>query len=206
VSIGDRPIGEYLDRLGAPGTAPYGGAVAGLCAAQAAALLVAVARHDGAASRTPPGGADTVRSPSLPADGGLVAESLDLMERDMAAVDLLLAAYARPRDGHGDASARAEDVQEALADAVGPQIGIVRVCGALVEAMRAVAVPATPGVAADLAAAVQMTRTAVAVARGNIAANAAMIDDPVLRTKLAEELSAASATLRAAEDLAAACG
>lgn len=192
MTLADRSIGAYLEALGAPRRAPYGGVAAGLCAAQAAALTLAIARHAG------------VRTSAVDSCTDLVAEALDLMERDAAAVDRMLAASARPRDGHGDDAARPGTVATTVADTVDPQVGIVRLCAALVDQMRDIVGGVTPGVVADLAAAVQLARTAVVVARANIVANAARIDDGALGERCTSAASDAAVTLAALDELAAA--
>ncbi len=187
--------------LGQLRSAPTAGAVAALCAAQASALVTMVARS----VAEPSGGTASARSdpvsPLLAACEELVGASLDLMEHDAELVDALMSALSLPRETTALETLRSEAVRAALADAVGPQLGILEIGARLIGLMEDLAPHVGPGIHVDLAGAAEVAGTAVSVARLNVEANASFISDTDHRGEIQEALVAGSGTIARLRDL-----
>jgi formiminotetrahydrofolate cyclodeaminase len=196
-TLGDRSLGEYLDRLGKRRVSPCGGAAAALCGAQAAALSLMAARS---VSGPPPTFADADLS-EVEVCQALVTGFLQLMERDAEVVATLIGRYSLPRTTPESDAARSEAIEAALINALAVQAEMAPFAKRLARLISEVFPRTSPGLIADLAAAVELTRTALVIARLNVEANGALIIAPDFRIG-SEAVLDMTSTLAFLEELA----
>ncbi|GAA4709629.1 hypothetical protein GCM10023215_59090 [Pseudonocardia yuanmonensis] len=173
-------IDAYLARLAARDPTPAGSAVAALTLAQAAALLVMVARFRVDRDH---GVAQSV----LARAEELHETALRLAEADIEAVAEVAAAYALPRSTETERTRRAAAIADGLLAAAGPPAELVRVGAELVGECERMAEVGTGALLADVAAAADATAAALSISRTNVEADIA----PRRGTEEAERLAAA---------------
>ncbi len=182
----DQTIEAFLTDLAARTAAPGGGASAALQAAQAAALLAMVARY----SDGPKYAADASAISLALADAdALRATTTDLIAADAAAFGAVAAAYRLPRDTAELASERSAAISAALAGAAEPPAAVIEACARLLKVADTLLPIGNRHVIADVAAAAEAIRAAVATARVNVEVNLAGIADPVARSRFTEVIS-----------------
>jgi formiminotetrahydrofolate cyclodeaminase len=175
----DETIAHFLSQLAARTSAPGGGAVGALHAAQAAALIAMVARYsDG--PRHDPAVVGRIRA----AADGLVDEALGLAEADAAAFGKVIVAYALPKDTAEQQAERSGAIAAALADAARPPADLMAASARLAALTEEMLPAANRSVISDLAAAAAAITAATVTARVNIEANLAGIKDDRLKTEL----------------------
>ncbi len=196
-AVRDQTIEAFLTDLAARTAAPGGGATAALQAAQAAALLAMVARY----SDGPKYAADASAISLVTADADQLREtSTDLIAADSAAFGAVAAAYRLPRDTAELASERSAAIAAALAGAAEPPAAVIAACARLLKLADVLLPIGNRNVIADVAAAAEAIRAAVATARVNVEVNLAGITDTDARARFTEAVSQASALeARAAE-------
>jgi formiminotetrahydrofolate cyclodeaminase len=172
--VSEPTIEQFLTDLAARIPAPGGGATAALHAAQAAALLAMVARYSDGPKYT--ANADAIGSVLAEADA-LRASCTELIAADAAAFGAVSAAYKLPRDTAELAGARAAAIGAALAGAAEPPAGVIAAGARLVELAAILRPIGNQSVVADVAAAAEAIRAAVATARINVTVNLAGITD-----------------------------
>lgn len=131
----------------------------------------------------------------------LLSESMDLMEKDTESVDALMLALALPKNTAALEAARAEAVGAALVGAIEPQTGILQIASHLVGLMEVLVPLVAPGIRADLAAAAEVTRSAVAIALLNVEANNALIADSGQRRDFLEAIAIGESAVARAQSL-----
>jgi formiminotetrahydrofolate cyclodeaminase len=177
----DETIALFLSRLAARTSAPGGGAVGALHAAQAAALIAMVARYSDGPRHDP----EVVGRVRAAADG-LVDESLGLAEADAAAFGKVAAAYQLPKDTPEEKSARGMAIADSLANAARPPADLMAASARLAGLTEELLPAANRNVISDLAAAAAAITAAAVTARINIEANLPGIRDESLKAELAE--------------------
>jgi formiminotetrahydrofolate cyclodeaminase len=185
--VRDQTIEAFLTDLAARTAAPGGGAAAALQAAQAAALLAMVARYsdgpryadDASAIGMVLGEADRLRETCT-----------DLIAADAAAFGAVAAAYRLPRDTSEQAAERSAAIAAALAGAAEPPASVIEAGGRLVKLAEVLLPVGNRNVVADIAAAAEAMRAAVAIARLNVEVNLAGMTDIAARARLTEVIAA----------------
>ncbi|MCE0764260.1 cyclodeaminase/cyclohydrolase family protein [Pseudonocardia kujensis] len=162
-------IDAYLARLAARDPTPAGAAVAALDLAQAAALLVMVARFR--VDRDQPVG-DVARAVLARAEE-LQQAALHLAEADLGAVGEVAAAYALPRATEAERARRADAIADALLVAAGPPAELVGVGAELVGLCERMAGVASGALLGDVAAAADAAAAALSISRTNVEADIA---------------------------------
>lgn len=196
-TIRDRSVKDYLDRLGEHRVAPCSGASAALCGAQASALALMVARSVTTKHRTPA----SSEFASVDICRSVASDFLDLAERDEAVVNLLIGEYTRPRNTFRTEAARSEAIEIALVGALETQAEIAPLLHRLLPVLVDLVPNIGPAMRADLGAAVELTRTALVIARLNIEANAALITGRDHLEVRQDEVSQLISTLARVEEL-----
>lgn len=155
---GDETVGEFLDRLAARSPTPASGSVASLCVAQAAALVVMVARF-----------CDAQRV--VERAERLVEQAHQLAGEDERAFRTVAAAWALPRATSSQEHARRSAIDEALLGAAEPQVRVVETAIEVLVLTDQLRPAARAGLLADLAAAGEVARAGSAIARTNVESN-----------------------------------
>lgn len=162
-------IDTYLARLAARHPTPAGAAVAALNLAQAAALLIMVARF-----RADRGNQATDSTQSvLGAAADARETALRLAAADADLVDEVAAAYALPRSTEAERGRRAAAIADALLAAAGPPAELVPVGAELVRLCERMAEVGSGALLADVAAAADATAAALSISRTNVEADIA---------------------------------
>jgi methenyltetrahydrofolate cyclohydrolase len=195
VTISEEKIGDFLERLAARVPVPGGGAAAALHAAQGAALLGMVARYT----------TGTQYAQHEAAIGRIVTEvdelralALRLADADADAFSALREAYLLPRSSEEDKAARSAAIAEALVHAAWPPAQVIGIAGMVVDLAEALAAIGNRNVIADVAAAAEAARAAVATARVSIEINLISIADAQASLEMiAEEAKADTIIARA---------
>jgi methenyltetrahydrofolate cyclohydrolase len=199
--VREQTIDAFLAALAARTAAPGGGAVAALQAAEAAALLAMVARYsDG------PKYAD-----NADAIGWVLAEAerlrescTDLIAADAAAFGAVADAYKLPKDTAERAEARTAAIATALTGAAEPPAAVIIAGARLVELAEILRPIGNRTVIADVAAAAEAIRAAVATARMNVEANLRGITDGAARARFTGAADLAHHVARKAAEISAA--
>jgi len=185
--VRDQTIEAFLTDLAARTAAPGGGAAAALQAAQAAALLAMVARY----SDGPRYADDASAIGMVLAEADRLRETCtDLIAADAAAFGAVAAAYRLPRDTSEQAAERSAAIAAALAGAAEPPASVIEAGGRLVKLAEVLLPVGNRNVVADIAAAAEAMRAAVAIARLNVEVNLAGITDIAARARLTEVIAA----------------
>ncbi len=182
----EQTIEGFLTGLAARTAAPGGGATAALHAAQAAALLAMVARYSDGPKYA--GEAEVIESVRAEADR-LREWCADLIAADVAAFGAVGAAYRLPRDTTALADLRAAAIANALVGAAEPPAAVIVAGARLVELAEILRPIGNRNVIADVAAAAEAIRAAVATARINVEVNLAGITDEASHARFAEVIS-----------------
>jgi formiminotetrahydrofolate cyclodeaminase len=174
VPISEEKIGDFLDRLAGRIPAPGGGAAAAFQVAMAAALL-------GMAARYTTGSDDAGHEEAI---GGIVTKldelraiALRLAEADTEAFAVAASAYRLPDSTAADQAARAAAITGALINLTWPSAKVISLAAMVVDIGGTLAAASDRNLMAEVAAAAEAARAAVAIARMNIEINLAGITD-----------------------------
>jgi formiminotetrahydrofolate cyclodeaminase len=160
-------IDTYLGRLAARHPTPAGAAVAALNLAQAAALLVMVARFRVDSSHP----AGDVAQSVLGRAEELREAALRVAEADAGVVDEVAAAYALPRSTEAERGRRAAAIADALLVAARPPAELVPVGAELVGLCERMAEVGSGALLGDVAAAADAAAAALSISRTNVEAD-----------------------------------
>lgn len=168
---------DFLERLAARTPTPAGGSVAALCTAQAAALVVMVARY--------------CDDPALVARAErLVTSAQQLAADDERAFGAVAAAWALPRDASNDDERRSA-IDAALLAASQPQARVVELAIEVLVVIGELRPAARAGLSADLVAAGEVARAGSAIARMNVESNLRALPDSDGRSQLLRRMGVA---------------
>jgi formiminotetrahydrofolate cyclodeaminase len=146
--LADRPVRALLDAFASSDPTPGGGSAAALAGALGASLLAMVAGMTKTRTGTPEDRAalDAARTKLLALRNSLV----DLIDRDAAAYDLVVAAYKRPKATEADKVSRKAAIQEALGVATAVPLQTLKACVQAMEAAATVAERGNPSAISDV--------------------------------------------------------
>lgn len=186
--LADKSLIDVLDAFASSNPTPGGGSAAALSGALGASLLAMVAglpkTKTGAAEERE--ALDAARVEILKARQQLV----ELIDRDAAAYDLVVAAYKRPKATDAEKAARTAAIQEAMRVATEVPVETVRACAAVLSGARAVAAYGNPSARSDIAVGVQTLLIAVQAALFNVETNIGSIKDPAIVEQITQDLRA----------------
>jgi formiminotetrahydrofolate cyclodeaminase len=198
----NKTVQELLDAFAAPTPTPGGGSAAALSGAVAASLLAMVAAMPKTKSGTPEERA--ALDQTLPALNGLRATLTDLIDRDAASYDAVVAAYRLPKGTDEEKARRKTAIQQAMKGATEVPLETARAAMAIVPHARTVAENGNVNAKSDVAVGISFAMTAYAGGRLNVETNLDSVGDAAYATAVREELlqmmHQASPDLKAAYD------
>jgi formiminotetrahydrofolate cyclodeaminase len=191
----EQTVGGFLDVLASDAPTPGGGAVAGIAAAAAGALIAMVGRLTlGKAEFA--GVADRMRV--LVAEGDAARSSfLTLADRDAHAFDGVMVAFKMPKETDEQKRERSAAIQAGYLDAARVPMKIASEAVVLMELALEATATGNPAAASDAWSGAGCAYAAVLCAMANVEINAAMIKDEAARGVLLDEVTAVRARAEA---------
>jgi formiminotetrahydrofolate cyclodeaminase len=173
--LADLRVTEFLDALTSPAPTPGGGSAAALAGAMGAALLAMVAGMPKTKSGSPDERAalDGVK-PRLMT---LRATLTDLIDRDAAAYDTVVAAFKLPKASDEDKAARRIAIQAATRLATDVPLETMRACVEVMRLAETVAANGNPNAASDAKVGAALARTGLVAAKENVEINLSGLAD-----------------------------
>lgn len=184
--LADKTVKELLDAFSSPSPTPGGGSAAALSGAVSAALLAMVAGMPKTKHGTPEDRA--ALDATLPALLALRAELVDLIDRDAAAYDLVVAAYRLPKATDEDKAARKSAIRNAMRVATDVPMETARAAAALITQGRIVAEHGNPNAASDMGVAASLAMAAFSGAVMNVEVNLDGVGDARFAAETRDEL------------------
>ncbi|MEA2555558.1 MAG: methenyltetrahydrofolate cyclohydrolase [Actinomycetota bacterium] len=183
----DMTVAGFLDVLASDAPTPGGGAVAGVVAATAGALIAMVGRLTAGKD----GFADVAdRMQVLIAQGDSARESfLELADNDAHAFDGVMAAFKMPKGTDEEKRERSAAIQAGYLDAATVPMEIARKALALMELALEATATGNPAAASDGWSGASCAYAAVVCAMANVEINAAAIKDDAARASLVDEVT-----------------
>jgi formiminotetrahydrofolate cyclodeaminase len=166
---------ELLDAFSAPTPTPGGGSAAALVGATAASLLAMVAAMPKSKTGTPEDRA--ALDAAHPAIMALRAQLVDLIDRDAAAYDLVVAAYRLPKGTDEEKAARKAAVAHGMHVATDVPLETVRAAAGLIAQAHIVAEHGNPNAKSDVTVAIQLAMAAMSGGSLNVEANLGGLGD-----------------------------
>jgi formiminotetrahydrofolate cyclodeaminase len=172
----DLTIAEFLERLGSSSATPGGGGAAALTGAQAAGLLTMVARLT---AGRPAFASIETRVQEIIQEGDRRRQELSAaVDRDAAAFEAVMAAYALPRATPEEKEARAATLQPALKGATESPLTIARHCATIASLAAELAETGNPQIITDAGTAALLAEAALTGAVLQARINLKAIKDP----------------------------
>lgn len=184
---------DLLEAFSSPDPTPGGGSASALGGAVGAALLIMVASLPKTRS-----GSDEDRQALAAARERLRAlrdEMTDLVDRDAAAYDTVVAAYRLPNASDEDTAARRRAIQDALAQATESPMAMIRACGAALEQAAVVARHGSRAASSDVGVAIALLGAAAHGAGLNVEINLESISDAGMASQMRDVLKRLSGTV-----------
>jgi formiminotetrahydrofolate cyclodeaminase len=198
--IGGRTIDGFLAQLASDAPTPGGGAVAGLVAANGAALIQMVCNLTIGKA-----GYEEVdeRMRAIDAEAGIAsAELLDVADRDATAFDGVMAAFKMPKETDAQKAERSRAIQAGYEAAAVVPMECAKRAAALMELAAEVTRIGNAQAASDGSSAAQCLSSAVWCATYNVEINAAALKDQAKAQALRDEVSTLRASTQALLDAA----
>jgi formiminotetrahydrofolate cyclodeaminase len=185
----DKTVKELLDAFASPAPTPGGGSAAALAGALGASLLEMVAGLPKTRTNSPEErqAMDQART-MLQA---LRATLVDLIDRDSAAYDLVVAAFRKPKATDEEKAARKAAVQEAMRVATEVPLETLQACASAMACAVTVAECGNPSANSDVGVALQLLTSAIAGARFNIETNIGSLTDTAVVQRISDAMSEA---------------
>ena len=191
-----RSVADLLDAFSSPDPTPGGGSAAALSGALGAALLAMAAGLPKTRTGVP---AERQALDNARAElQGFQHTLLELVDRDAAAYDLVVAAFRKPKATEDEKSLRSAAIQEAMRVATEVPVETFRAAAAAMVAGRTVAASANPSAASDILVGAQALMLAMSGALANVEINIGSLKDAALVDELTSRLRAAQAEAAAA--------
>lgn len=196
--LANQSLTDVFDAFSSPAPTPGGGSAAALAGALGASLLAMVAALPKTKNNTPEEreALDAARTRILE----LRSQLVELIDRDAASYDAVVAAYKLPKATDADKAARKTAIQDALKLATHVPLDTYLAASGVARELAVVADAGNPSARSDIAVAMQLLMTASQGALFNIETNAgsvsdqAFLDDVVRRVKDSRAASAAGMT------------
>jgi formiminotetrahydrofolate cyclodeaminase len=171
----DKSVRQLLDAFAAPTPTPGGGSAAALAGAMAAALMEMVASMPKTKNGTPEDrtALDTV----LPELKSLRARLTDLVDKDAASYDAVVAAYKLPKATDDEKAARKAAVREAMRGATEVPRETALASFAVLRLTHVVAQHGNPNAKSDVSVALGLAMQAAGGARANVEINVDSVGD-----------------------------
>jgi formiminotetrahydrofolate cyclodeaminase len=171
----DKSVSEILEAFASADPTPGGGSAAALAGALGASLLLMVAhmpktKTSAEADRPPLDGAVAALEP-------LAAELRQLIDRDTAAYNDVVAAYRLPKGTDEEQTARKTAIQAGMRGAIETPLAVMRACRGALQQGETVQRHGNPNAASDVTVAIALLKAGVEGARANVAMNLGSVSD-----------------------------
>ena len=192
-------LADLLDAFASNDPVPGGGSAAALTGALGVSLLIMVAGLPKTRTGAPEEAADLSRASARLRP---LRESLqELIDRDAAAYQGVVAAYRLPKSSNEEQAHRAQTIADAMRAATETPLDTMRLCQQALEGAAIVAVNGLGSASSDVAVAIELLLTAAKGAAMNVDANLAALKDRgeqmrLERKELEAESSAAAQRAR----------
>ena len=179
-------VSALLDAFSSPDPTPGGGSASALAGALGASLLAMVAGMPKTKTGTPEArtALDEARARLL----DLRATLVELVDRDAAAYELVVAAYRKPKTTDEEKAVRKTAIQDAMRIATEVPVETVRACTQVTHAAIAVAEYGNPSAASDIAVGLHLVGTARLGALFNVEINIGSLSDPQVVATITSDL------------------
>ncbi|MBD3649412.1 MAG: cyclodeaminase/cyclohydrolase family protein [Pseudomonadales bacterium] len=162
-------LGDYLSTLASKKSTPGGGAVAGVCGAQAAALIAMVGRL----TRGNPAGLETAIDSAIDAQ----QRFLDLADNDMQCFEEVMSAWRLPADSDDEKARRQAALQTALKAAASVPLDMIRLTGELLPSLALLVESGNRNLITDVGIAAHLCESVLQSSRLNVLINLKSIED-----------------------------
>jgi glutamate formiminotransferase/formiminotetrahydrofolate cyclodeaminase len=186
MSFSTLSLNEVLDAFASPDPTPGGGSAAALAGALAASLLGMVANMPKTRTNTPEERRaldDVTRSLS-----GLRQTLTDLIDRDTAAYDLVVAAFKKPKATDEEKAARKTAIQDATRVATETPLETMRACAELLGLAKIVAEHGNRNAASDIGVGAALAMAGLTGGRLNVEINLAGLADAAYAARVRDEI------------------
>lgn len=173
--IGNQPVQEFLDGLASSAATPGGGSAAALMGAMGAALVGMVCELT--IGKKNDLEADDEMKAVLAEAENLRARLTQMIAEDIAAFDLLMAAYALPKENDAQKTARGAAIQAGLKQATEVPLACARICAEVIDLSHRAAKKGNLNVISDAGVAALAAQAALRSAALNVYINAPGIKD-----------------------------
>jgi methenyltetrahydrofolate cyclohydrolase len=190
--LANKSLNDVLDAFSSSDPTPGGGSAAALCGALGASLLAMAAGLPKTKSNTPEErvSLDAARGKIL----ALRSRLVDLIDRDAASYDAVVAAYRLPKATDADKAARTAAIQAALKRATEVPLETMVVCADVIDEAVAVAEASNPSARSDIAVGMQTLTTAIQGALLNVEANIGSVTDQAFVADVSSRIRNSAAT------------
>ena len=184
----DRTVTSLLDAFSSADPTPGGGSAAALAGATGVSLLAMVAGMPKSRTNAPEErrALDEAHRDLMAHRGTLI----DLIDRDAAAYDLVIAAFRRPKATDDEKAARRAAVQDATRIATEVPLETIRACVEAMRAGRATAAHGNPNAASDVKVGYRLLMAAAEGARDNVEINLGGLTDAAVQTQIRDAAAA----------------
>ena len=196
----DKTVKDLLAAFSAPDPTPGGGSASALSGALGASLLAMVSSMP----KTRTGSADE-RQALDAAHADLVTlrtALVDLIDRDAAAYDLVVAAMRRPKSTEDEKAARRAAIQDATRTATEVPLETMRACQGVITLGQLVAEHGNRSAASDIGVGLRCAMTGLHGARLNVEINLGGLTDEAWVRRIRDEIASREASARADFDAA----
>lgn len=184
----DKSVAQILDAFASSDPTPGGGSASALAGAVGVSLLLMVARMP--KSRTGEQAERASLDAAAEALVPLVGELRDLIDRDTAAYDEVVAAYRLPKTTDEEKAARKAAIQRGMRSAVEAPLAVIRACRRALEQATVVEAHGNPNAASDVAVARGLLMAGLNGARANVDINLPSLADVEYAAAVRRELAA----------------
>ena len=196
-------LADLLDAFASNDPVPGGGSAAALTGALGVSLLIMVAGLPKTRTGAPEEAADLSRASARLRP---LRESLqELIDRDAAAYQGVVAAYRLPKSSNEEQAHRTQAIAEAMRAATETPLDTMRLCQQALEGAAIVAVNGLGSASSDVAVAIELLLTAAKGAAMNVDANLPALKDRAEQVRLERkelEAESSAAAQRARKSLA----
>jgi methenyltetrahydrofolate cyclohydrolase len=200
MTLTERTLVDLLAAFRSPAPTPGGGSAAALAGAVGAALLAmvgAMPKHRAAAEE------DVDRLQGAATRSTLLSERLaELIDRDAAAYDRVVAAYRLPKESPQEKSERTERTQQAVRGAIDVPLDVMRHCAEAIEVAAVVAAFGNPNAASDVGVALELLIAGERGARLNVEINLGSVKDAAYAESIRQRIANLSAECEGAAEAA----
>ena len=182
----NRSLLELLDAFSSPDPTPGGGSASALAGALGAALLAMVAGLPKTRTNTPEERStlDDARRQLLK----LRATLVELVERDAAAYDLVVAAYKKPKTTDSEKAERKAAIAAALRAATDVPLETMKACAEVLGLGKTVAEHGNVSAASDIGVGLHLAMAGLTGGRLNVETNLSSLGDEAYARSLREQL------------------